>query len=131
MSMHDYDDYISRTQPKLGGIVFICNNVVRSACRNKCTHWRHGDARISYWQYGRDFWLWATPKLKYRIAFVVDEEGILPLQPCVEISKEKSATISACSWCMEPSALLEGEDVLVSLILEREIGQAELVRSAF
>ena len=45
--------------------------------------------------------------------------------------KEKSATISACSWCMEPSALLEGEDVLVSLILEREIGQAELVRSAF
>ena len=97
MSMHDYDDYIARTQPKLGGIVFICNSVVRSACQNKCTRWRHGECRISHWQYGRDFWLWTTPKLKYRIAFIADEEGILPLQPCVEISKEKSSTISACS----------------------------------
>ena len=91
--------------------------------------WAEGPTVVKTWKEGTEFWLTKpTGEVKrdrYRITFLSDHDGIVPMQPCVEVRREKSSQVSASAFHRDPNALLSEEYGIVGKLLERELQQAK------
>ena len=87
--------------------------------------WPEGPMYIDDWHERQDFDLrWPTRAVKndkYRISFVCDSAGILPLQQCVEVRREKAHRIDAGAFHRDPNAMLSQEYGIVGTLLDREV----------
>ena len=93
--------------------------------------WKHGEYQVLYWDMKQDLqMLTSSPaKYPYRIGFVLDDDGIVPLQQCVTLRDENSHRIPQDRWVRDPSAVLSAEYSIISSFIERECLQASAAAS--
>ena len=115
---------------RVGSVCFICDlsiHVMANEEPGVWVKWRFGEFHVPTWDMSTDLQMLTNSPAKFpnRIGFVLDDDGILPLQQCVTMKDEVSHRIPHDRWVRDPSALLQAEYGIVSALIEREYVQAD------